>query len=161
MNLWKKIKNWALDEGEFAKENANEEPLPMQYREYHPKIILAWSAGIDGNNDLLKWLGDNGYFELIKVTEALYGKNTSRKWLMLNGFPHLAAFVSALEGRKKAQEWLEENGMEEFMYIAQAIANEDDDEVEFAQKWIGLNCTEDKIVLFQSIYRLYQRDPQV
>jgi hypothetical protein len=29
--------------------------------DYHPKIILAWARAIKGNDDLMRWLKENGW----------------------------------------------------------------------------------------------------
>ena len=46
---------------------------------YHPKIILAWAKAIEGNNELLLWLNENGFEELFMASYAIYLKALDSK----------------------------------------------------------------------------------
>ena len=70
--------------------------------DYPPKIILAWSKAIEGNNDLMFWLKENGYEELSMATFAIYLKDEARDWLQNNGYAHLLAMINAAEGNQSA-----------------------------------------------------------
>lgn len=61
--------------------------------DYPPKIILAWSKAIEGNNKLMFWLKENGYEELAMATFAIYLKDEARSWLQNNGYAHLLAMI--------------------------------------------------------------------
>lgn len=77
--------------------------------EYHPKIILAWTKALEGNEDLLNYLKDNGFPELYMATYAIRLKDEARNWLIDNGFPHIMAMINAAEGNESAQKWLIDN----------------------------------------------------
>ena len=74
--------------------------------DYPPKIILAWSKAIEGNDELMLWLKENGYEELTMATFAIYLKEDARNWLQDNGYAHLLAMINAAEGNESAQQWL-------------------------------------------------------
>src|SRR5690554_2985820 len=106
--------------------------------EYHPKIILAWAKGIEGHSDLLKYLLDNGYKELVMATHAIRLKDKARTWLMKNGYPHVMAFINAAEGNKQALNWLLKNNF--VLFYNMAIAIEGDPQ---GFKWINQNSTQE------------------
>lgn len=104
---------------------------------YPPKIILAWIKALEGNQDLAKFLLDNGYEEIFFLNQALMLKQEARDWLMHNGYPHLMAFVNAAEGNESAQKWLQVHGFELLYYSSIAI---DDDNTGF--DWLKKNSDE-------------------
>lgn len=91
---------------------------------YPPKIILAWIKALEGNEQLAKFLLENGYEEIFFLNQAICLKQEARDWLMKNGYPHLMAFVNAAEGNESAQKWLSVHGFELLHYSALAIDNE-------------------------------------
>lgn len=113
---------------------------------YPAKIIVAWSKAIEGNDDFLFWLKDNGYPELVMATYAIYLKEEARDWLNANGYPHLMAMIHAAEGNESAQNWLARNRFEILYHIAMAV--EDDQE---SIAWLGKNTTADIFILAQTI----------
>jgi hypothetical protein len=117
--------------------------------EYHPKIILAWAKAIEGNNDLLFWLKENGYEELTYATYALLLKEEARTWLTKNGYVHLMAFINAAEGNSSAQKWLLTHGFEILYHMALAIEGEND-----SWLWLGKNVTPDLFLLTKSIKKV-------
>lgn len=94
--------------------------------DYHPKIILAWAKGIDGNTDLLNYLYENGCKELVMAAHAIRLKDEARDWLMENGYPHLMALINASEGNEQAQQWLKLNNYPLFYHMAIAIDGENE-----------------------------------
>jgi hypothetical protein len=88
------------------KENTPSKPgaevVPMKPIDYPAKIILAWAKAIDGNDEILLWLKENGYPELAMATYAILLKEEAREWLPKNGYPQLLAFINASEGNEKA-----------------------------------------------------------
>ena len=123
--------------------------VEMKPIDYPAKIILAWAKAIEGNNDLLLWLNENGYPELTMATYAIYLKEEARNWLLNNGYPQLMAFINAAEGNEKAQIWLQNNDFETLYHMALAIENEED-----SWKWLGKNVTPDMFILTQSIKKI-------
>lgn len=119
---------------------------------YHPKIILAWAKAIEGNNDLLNYLNENGFEELFMATYALKLKDEARAWLMKNGYPHLMAFVNAAEGNEQALKWLEINQFTVLYYMALAIDGEENGYQGFA--WIKHHATPDIFELTRIIKKL-------
>jgi len=117
--------------------------------DYHPKIILAWAKAIEGNDDLVLWLKNNGFVELTMATYAIYLKEEARKWLQENGYAHLLAFINAAEGNESAQKWLFTHDFEILYHMALAIEDEQD-----SWKWLGKNVTPDMFLLTQTIKKV-------
>lgn len=116
---------------------------------YHPKVILAWAKAIDRNNDLLLWLKDNGYEELVMASYAIYLKEEARVWLQKNGYAHLMAFINAAEGNESAQNWLLVHQFDTLYHMAMAIESE-----EASWTWLGNNVTPDLFLLTQTIKKV-------
>ena len=116
---------------------------------YHPKIILAWAKGIEGNSDLLNYLYKSGYEELVMATHALRLKDEAREWLMKNGYPHLMAMINGAEGNKDALKWLKVNNFNQLYNMAIAIDGHDE-----GFRWLNINSTQDIFVLTRSIKKL-------
>jgi hypothetical protein len=117
--------------------------------EYHPKIILAWAKGIEGNDELLDYLYKSGYNELVMATHAIQLKDKARDWLMENGYPHIMAMINGSEGNTQALTWLKKNGFELLYHMALAI---DGDPKGF--KWINIHGTQDIFLLTKSIMKV-------
>lgn len=117
--------------------------------DYPAKIILAWSKAIEGNDELLLWLKDNGYPELVMATYAIYLKEDARDWLSANGYAHLMAFINAAEGVESAQNWLIKNNFILLYHMAMAIEDEQE-----SFKWLGDNATADLFILTQTIKKV-------
>lgn len=113
---------------------------------YPAKIILAWSKAIEGNDDILFWLKDNGYPELVMATYAIYLREEARDWLNANGYPHLMAMIHAAEGNEGAQKWLLRNQFDILYHIAMAV---EDEQESFA--WLGRHTSADIFILAQTI----------
>jgi hypothetical protein len=117
--------------------------------DYHPKIILAWAKAIEGNDEIMLWLKDNGYPELTMATYAIYLKDEAREWLVKNGYPHLMAMIHGAEGNETAQKWLLAH---DFMILYHmALAIEDDEE---SWVWLGKHVTPDMFILTQTIKKV-------
>lgn len=123
--------------------------LEIKPFEYHPKIILAWAKGIEGNTELLDYLYENGFKELVMATHALRLKDKARNWLMENGYPHIMAMINGSEGNAQALSWLKKNNFELLYHMAIAI---DSDPKGF--KWINLHGTQDLFLLTRSIKKV-------
>lgn len=119
---------------------------------YHPKIIMAWAKAIEGNEDLLNYLNENGFEELVMANYALKLKNEARDWLMKNGYPHLMAFINASEGNEQAKRWLEVNNFTLFYYMADAVDGEFNGINGFA--WLKKNAPRDIFELTKTIKTL-------
>lgn len=117
--------------------------------DYPAKIILAWSKAIEGNDELLLWLKDNGYPELVMATYAIYLKEDARDWLSANGYAHLMAFINAAEGVESAQNWLIKNNFILLYHMAMTIEDEQE-----SFKWLGENATADLFILTQTIKKV-------
>jgi hypothetical protein len=117
--------------------------------DYHPKIILAWAKAIEGNDDLMLWLKDNGYPELTMATYAIYLKEEARDWLTKNGYPHLMAMIHGAEGNEMAQKWLLAHDFMILYHMALAIEDEEESWV-----WLGKNVSPDMFILTQSIKKV-------
>lgn len=117
--------------------------------DYHPKIILAWAKAIEGNDELMFWLKDNGFEELTMATFAIYLKDEARKWLQENGFAHLLAMINAAEGNESAQQWLLTHNFEVLYHIALAV--EDD---QLSWDWLGKNAPADLFLLAKAIKKV-------
>lgn len=117
--------------------------------EYHPKIILAWAKGIEGNTEILKYLNDNGFKELAMATHAIRLKEKARSWLMKNGYPHVMAMINAAEGNEQALRWLEMNNFEVFYNMALAIDHENE-----GFEWLKKNASQDIFILTKSIQKV-------
>ena len=122
------------------------EKLVVKPINYPAKIILAWAKAIEGNEDLRKWLNENGYPELTMAIYAIELKEEARKWLMNNGYPHLMAMINGAEGNEQAQNWLKVHHFDILYHMAQAIEDEQE-----SWQWLGKNVTADMFILTQSI----------
>lgn len=123
--------------------------VPMKPIDYPAKVIMAWAKAIEGNQDILQWLKDNGYEELFYATYALQLKNEARDWLTKNGYPQLMAFINAAEGNEKALRWLQLNKMDLLYHMAMAIEN---DVTSLA--WLSHHGTVDLVYLAKTIKTL-------
>lgn len=128
---------------------SNADIVPMKPIDYPAKIVLAWAKAIEGNQELLLWLKDNGYPELVMATYAIYLKNEAREWLPKNGYPQLLAFINAAEGNQKALGWLRANDMELLYHMADAIEGEQE-----SWEWLSSNATPDLFILTQTIKKV-------
>lgn len=117
--------------------------------DYPAKIILAWSKCIEGNDDLMLWLSDNGYKELAMATHAIYLKDEARNWLQDNGYAHLLAMINAAEGNRSAQQWLLQHDFEILYHVSLAV---EDEQPSWA--WLGKNAPVDIFLLAKSIKRI-------
>ena len=116
---------------------------------YPAKILLAWSKAVEGNQDILKWLGENGYKELTLSCWAINLDEEARSWLMSNGYPHLMAFINAAEGNIKAQHWLEKHNFMVYLHMAKAI----DGDAE-SYRWLNKNSNQEVFMLTKSIEKV-------
>lgn len=116
---------------------------------YQAKIIIAWSKAIEGSDEFMLWLKDNGYPELVMATYAIYLKDDARSWLQNNGYPHLLAMVNGAEGNESAQQWLKVHGFDILYHIAMAV--EDEQESFF---WLGKHAPVDIFMLAKSIKKV-------
>lgn len=139
MKNWFKKKKREIIASELSK-------TKLKHIDYHPKIILAWAKAVDGNDDFMAWLKENGYEELTMATFAIYLKDEARKWLKDNGYAHLLAMINAAEGNESAQQWLLTHNFEVLYHIAMAV--EDD---ENSWKWLGEHAPADLFILARSI----------
>ena len=113
---------------------------------YHPKIIMAWAKGIEGESQLLDYLYKNGYKELVMATHAIRLKDEATEWLMKNGYPHFVAMINAAEGNQQALAWLKKNNFTLFYNMALAIESENE-----GFKWINQNSTQEIFYLTKCI----------
>ena len=127
----------------------NTERATLKNLEYPAKIILAWSKAIEGDDQFLIWLKDNGYEELFMATYAILLKEEARKWLTDNGYAHLLAMVNAAEGNESAKKWLQTHNFEVLYHIACAV---DDEEQSF--HWLGQNAPADIFILTRTIKKV-------
>jgi hypothetical protein len=142
--------NWfKKKEKKQAKKIEDVQVVPIKLINYHPKIILAWAKAIEGNDELMLWLKDNGFPELTVATYAIYLKEDARQWLTNNGYPHLMAMINAAEGNVLAQRWLLAHDFEILYHMALAIEDEQD-----SWEWLGKNVTPDMFLLTQSIKKV-------
>ncbi len=116
---------------------------------YPPKIILAWAKAIEGNTEILNFLNDNGYKELVMATHAIRLKDEARDWLMKNGYPHVFAMINAAEGNAEALKWLQLNKMDVFYNMALAIDHENE-----GFEWLKRHATQDIFLLTKSIQKV-------
>ena len=122
---------------------------PLKRIDYPAKIILAWAQAIQGNEDILNWLKDNGYEELYMATFAIKLKDEARNWLQDNGFAHLLAMINAAEGNESAQKWLFVHDFEILYRIALAVESE-----ESSWNWLGQNAPADLFILAKTIKKV-------
>lgn len=113
---------------------------------YDPKIILAWAKAVEGNDDIMLWLKENGYTELFMATYAIYLKEEAREWLQKNGYAHLMAFINAAEGNESAQKWLKTHQFDLLYHMAMAIEDEEE-----SWQWLRQNSSQDIFILTRSI----------
>ena len=121
----------------------------LQNIDYPAKIIIAWSKAIEGNDEFVLWLNENGYRELAMATYAIYLKEDARNWLQENGYAHLLAMINAAEGNESAQQWLLVHNFEILYHIAMAV---EDDQASF--EWIGKNAPADIYILTRTIKKI-------
>lgn len=114
--------------------------------DYEPRIILAWAKAVEGNDDIMLWLKENGYTELFMATYAIYLKHEARDWLVENGYAHLMAFINAAEGNESAQKWLTVHKFDLLYHMALAIESE-----ETSWNWLRQNASADIFMLTKSI----------
>lgn len=141
--------NWFKKKKALPKKIDDVQKVTVKPINYHPKIILAWAKAIEGNDDLMLWLKENGYPELAIATHAIYLKEEARDWLTQNGYPHLMAMINAAEGNELAQKWLLAHDFEILYHMALAI----DDEQE-SWEWLGQHVSADMFLLTKSIKKV-------
>lgn len=123
--------------------------VTMKPMDYPPKVILAWAKAIEGNQQILLWLKENGYPELYMATHAIWLKEEARDWLPAKGYPHLLAFINAAEGNEKALRWLMLNDLMLLYHMAEAVEGE-----QGGWEWLGKNASADLFLLTQSIKKV-------
>ncbi|MCH2230285.1 MAG: hypothetical protein MK105_08070 [Crocinitomicaceae bacterium] len=116
---------------------------------YPAKIIIAWSKAIEGSDEFMFWLKDNGYPELVMATYAIYLKDDARNWLAENGYPHLLAMINGAEGNESAQQWLKTHKFYMLYHMAMAVEDEQDSFL-----WIGKNAPVDVFMLTKAIKKV-------
>ena len=141
--------NWFKRKKAAPKQATEVNTVAIKPIDYPPKIIVAWSKAIEGNDEILMWLKNNGYPELMMATYAIYLKDEARDWLIKNGYPHLMAMINGAEGNETAQKWLKAHGFETLFHMAEAIEDEEE-----SWKWLGENVTPDMFILTQTIKRV-------
>lgn len=117
--------------------------------DYEAKIILAWAKAIDGNDDIMLWLKENGYEELFMATYAIYLKDEARDWLQKNGYAHLMAFINAAEGNESAQKWLFTHQFDLLYHMALAIEDEPN-----SWNWLNQHASQDLFYLTKTIKKV-------
>lgn len=142
MRNWFKKKKREIIASELSK-------TKLQRIDYPPKIILAWSKAIEGNDDIMAWLKENGYEELMMATFAIYLKDEARNWLQDNGYAHLLAMINAAEGNESAQKWLLVHDFETLYHIAMAVEDE-----QSSWQWLGKNAPADIFILAQAFKKV-------
>lgn len=134
----------------FNKSQKKRYKKPMKLKikpfNYHPKIILAWAKAIEGNEELLNYLNENEFKELVMATYAIQLKDQAREWLMDNGYPHVMAMINAAEGNPEALNWLKKNKFELFYNMALAIDGDNNGFI-----WIKHNASPDIYILTTAI----------
>ncbi len=123
--------------------------VSMKQIDYSAKVIIAWSKAIEGNDEIMLWLKENGYKELFMATYAIYLKDEARNWLQDNGYPHLLAMINAAEGNESALRWLQVHDFEILYHIADAVEDE-----RASIDWLTKNATPDLLILTMSIKRV-------
>ena len=141
--------NWFKKKKAQPKQVGEVQKVPLRLINYHPKIILAWAKAIEGNDEFMLWLKENGFPELTIATHAIYLKEEARDWLTNNGYPHLMAMINAAEGNEMAQKWLLAHDFEILYHIALAVEDEQD-----SWEWLGDNVTADMFILAQTIKKV-------
>lgn len=142
MRNWFKKKKRQIIADELSK-------TPLRRIDYDAKIMVAWGQAIEGNQDILQWLNDNGYEELVRATYAIYLKEKDREWLQMNGYAHLLAMINAAEGNESAQQWLRTHNFEILYHIAMAVEDEPE-----SFKWLNKHTTPDIFMLAKSIKKV-------
>ena len=142
MLSWFKKKKRKIIAGELSS-------TPLKRIDYSAKIIVAWSKAIEGNDEIMLWLKENGYKELFMATYAIYLKEEARNWLQENGYAHLLAFINAAEGNESAQNWLLVHDFEVLYHIAMAV---EDEQASF--EWLGKNAPADIFILTKTIKKI-------
>ncbi len=120
--------------------------IQLKSIDYPAKIILAWAKAIEGNDQFLLWLKDNGYPELVMATYAIYLKDDAREWLQKNGYAHLMAMINGAEGNESAQKWLLSHQFDLLYHMALAIEDERNSVL-----WIAKNAPKDIFLLTKTI----------
>jgi hypothetical protein len=141
--------NWFKKKKAAPKSAEQVQKVPLKLINYHPKIILAWAKAIEGNDEFMIWLKENGFPELTIATHAIYLKEEARDWLTNNGYPHLMAMINAAEGNEMAQKWLLAHDFEILYHIALAVEDDQD-----SWEWLGDNVTADMFILAQTIKKV-------
>ena len=142
MSKWFKKKKREIVASELSK-------TQLKQLNYPAKIIVAWSKAIEGDDQFMSWLKENGYRELMMTTFAIYLKNEARDWLKDNGYAHLLAMVNAAEGNESAQKWLLTHNFEILYHIALAVESEKESWV-----WLKENASIDIFILTKSIKKI-------
>lgn len=123
--------------------------IQLKSIDYPAKIILAWTKAIEGNDQFLLWLKDNGYPELVMATYAIYLKDDAREWLQKNGYAHLMAMINGAEGNESAQKWLLSHQFDLLYHMALAIEDE-----RSSVLWIAENAPKDIFLLTKTIKKV-------
>ncbi|MFT5778857.1 MAG: NADH:ubiquinone oxidoreductase subunit C [Crocinitomicaceae bacterium] len=142
MANWFKKKRRKIKAGELSS-------VPLNKIDYPPKIILAWSQAVLGNDEIMLWLKDNGYEELCMATYAIYLKDEARNWLQAHGYAHLLAMINAAEGNESAQRWLLVHDFEVLYHIAMAVEEES-----LSIRWLAQNAPKDVFILTKAIKKI-------
>lgn len=123
---------------------------------YHPKIILAWAKAVEGDENLLNYLKDNDFKELVMATHAIKLQDKARDWLMENGFPHVMAMINGAEGNEQALAWLKMNDFMVLYHLALAVDHQSklDAKEPTGFYWLKKYATQDLFILAESIQKV-------
>jgi len=99
--------------------------------EYPVKILLLLELAIDGKEEPLFWLMDNGYPELGAFANAIRRDKTAYEWLLDNGYPDLAALTDAIEDDFEAYKWLKKHDRNFYIILSDAVQPK-----EYAMKYL-------------------------
>ena len=93
-------------------------------KKYPAKIFLAWAEAIEGNQEFVQFLMQNGYPELICVIDFLWGSTKAGQWFMVHNMPEWRAFSEYVgDENKEARQWLLNNNFDHLVLVGDAIYN--------------------------------------
>ena len=99
--------------------------------DYPVKILVAFGETINGNEEIQKWLLNNGYPELAALSNAIRGSDDAFNWLMKHK-PEFAALDAAIANDPKAMLWLNNHKLYFLIVFADACRGKEE-----ALQWLG------------------------
>ena len=114
---------------------------------YDPKILLALSESLKGDDKFIDFLFQNGYPELAAFSAAVHSNTSALNWLLQSNYPEFGVLSNAIDNEQYAIQWLIDNQLH-FLSIFAAACRKD----EQAIRWLVENKFDIFLMMVRTIH---------